>query len=120
MTFPYPFIWCPMCGEQIRFPYPTLQEPTSNQSRLPTDSWHITLLCFRCGRWLSVRAQDVQMTPAHRGVHNRRHWTPSFFRVECECGQTGCESPLTVFLSTTTLIAPSSIDRAERERQLKG
>jgi len=111
MTFPYPYLRCPHCTEQIRFPYPTLQEPTSNQPRVPTDTWHIELLCYSCEKWFGARARDVQMVPPHTGAHSRWLRNPVFFRIECECGQPNCQPPEKMFVSTTKFCTPSEIQK---------
>lgn len=112
MSFPYPYLRCSHCREQIRFPYPTQREPSANQPRLPTDTWHIMLLCCWCGQWFGVRGRDVNMAQPQTGVRNRWLHSLSFYEITCECVQKGCAVQTKWFVSTTDTLIESEVRKA--------
>jgi hypothetical protein len=100
MPFPFPYLYCPKCKERTYFPFPSPQEPTSHQPRLPSDTWRIYFVCSQCVQLSVLTAKDVQMVFPDKGFPDRWGVSPSFFRVRHRCGHKDCATPVTVFVAT--------------------
>jgi hypothetical protein len=114
MPLPFPYFYCSRCGVKIVFPYPTHEESTLHQSRLPKDTWQAYFVCSSCSVGSRVTAQDVRLAMPHRGGQD--HWGAdrSFYRVRFKCAHKSCGSLVTVFVSTTAMFEPQKIEQIAR------
>lgn len=99
MRYPYPYCYCPYCGERFCFPFPAHEESKSHHTRLPKDSWEAQLLCGACGKLWLCSSKDVRLSrPLASGIEQSRRSDDSFFRIEYKCGAPDCGSPIIAFV----------------------
>lgn len=117
--FPHPSMSCGRCKAMFQLPYPTLQEPTKCQPRLPGEDWRIDFVCSRCGGASVCALQNIQFRVLSDGAGRDSHSrVGNFYRVQYRCDRDDCGLPIVAFVHSFYFQTDRELDRLMKKAQM--